>query len=351
MSLFADEFYGLDTSAKISAAINSLPPDGGIVDASRIQKISVPIQGHNEITDDFNSTIFVTKPVKLLLGAVNYTTSADPVFSLSANFSLVGVDRKATSLLTKNTGKLFELVGSKDSHIWPANGTGSPYFSIERMTLIGNGQSCIFDTSRGVRFNEGSIRIEDNIIKNFGSVALIFGKSVYYIMICNNYFDDNYGSIYLEYACDSHILNNRFLQGHDATDGPQIVIVAPNVRVSGNDFFGSDNSSEPDILLKPIGSSTDGGWVWVVDNKFGAERETFNPKRSRIAVGSLPKGHQIKPYIPESAPESPVSGPTTIRGNHFLGPGMMFLVGISRNKEKKLVTFITEPRHGIPFKG
>ena len=137
------------------------------------------------------------------------------------------------------------------------------------MSLIGNGESCVFDTSRGVQFNEGLIRVEDNIIKNFGSVALIFGKSVYYIMICNNYFDDNYGSIYIEYGCDSHILNNRFLQGHAATDGPQIVIVAPNVRVSGNDFFGSDNSSEPDILLKPIGSSTDGGWIWIVDNKFG----------------------------------------------------------------------------------
>ena len=77
--------------------------------------------------------------------------------------------------------------------------------------------------------------------------------------------------------------------------------------------------------------------------------ETFNPKRSRITVGSLPKGHQIKPYVPEFVPESPISGPTTIRGNHFLGPGMILLLGISR--KKKLVTFITEPRHGIPFKG
>ena len=88
MSVFADEFPGLDTSAKISAAIKSLPSDGGIVDATRIQKLPIPIKDHDEITCDFNSTIFVTKPVKLLLGAVNYTTSVDPVFSLSANFSL-----------------------------------------------------------------------------------------------------------------------------------------------------------------------------------------------------------------------------------------------------------------------
>ena len=140
------------------------------------------------------------------------------------------------------------------SGTWPANGTGSPYFSIEKMTLIGNGYSTVFDTTIDVVFNEGSIRVEDNLIKNFKLVALIFGKSVYYGMICNNYFDNNYSSIYFEYGSDSHVLNNKFLQDSLPNAGPQIVIVAPNVRIYGNDFFGSDNSSQPDILLQPLRS-------------------------------------------------------------------------------------------------
>jgi hypothetical protein len=166
-------------------------------------------------------------------------------------------------------------------------------------------------------------------------------------MIRNNYFDNNYSSLYFEYGCDSHVLYNRFLPDPSSAAGPQIVVVAPNVRIIGNDFFGSDNSSQPDVLLKPIGTSTDGGWGWIVDNKFGAERETFNPKRSRIAVTNIPKDYPVESYIPESVSQSPVSGPTTIRGNHFLGPGVLNILSISR--VDKQVYIITEPRHGIPI--
>ena len=97
MSVFADEFPGLNAGAKLISAIAALPGTGGIVDATRLY-------GPQKIED----IIHVDKPVRLLLGVTDYESSISPAFEIRSNFSVAGLGRETSSILVANGGTLFK---------------------------------------------------------------------------------------------------------------------------------------------------------------------------------------------------------------------------------------------------
>lgn len=103
--LDASTFSGSDAGARIEAALQALPPTGGVIDARNL----VPILTSPAFDCSINSTITVNCPLQLLLGAATYPINAPIGFAINGqNFSVVGVARGTTAIqMTYFGGKIF----------------------------------------------------------------------------------------------------------------------------------------------------------------------------------------------------------------------------------------------------
>ncbi|MBI2820386.1 MAG: hypothetical protein HYX73_10435 [Acidobacteria bacterium] len=91
---FADQFAGANAGAKIAAAITDLPSTGGTVDARGLEGAQA-----------FSSTLTISKPVVLLLGAttVTFSGSAPCINITSSNVTIRGI-RDATTIQNNTNG-------------------------------------------------------------------------------------------------------------------------------------------------------------------------------------------------------------------------------------------------------
>lgn len=95
----AAEMTGATAGAKIVNALAALPSTGGVIDARGIV-------GAQSIT----STISVSKPARILLGATTFTCTSDPVFRIiSDSASIVGIGPQSYLNKTSGTGDAIEL--------------------------------------------------------------------------------------------------------------------------------------------------------------------------------------------------------------------------------------------------
>jgi hypothetical protein len=304
-----------DLSIAINAAMAALGSSGGTIDARNVN-----VSGHA-----FGSTITISKPITLLLGAGNYDGAAvTPIFNIvttgfpAANLIVHGMDPRGTTITAGINGTIFKI----DGDFYDYAGDGRPMFQVSHVTLDGNNQtgSLAVDASNTgltLNFQDGIISLEDCTITRFKNShgAVWIGPSVYFVRLNRNNFIDNEAAIWLDSNVEAAVTQNYFSQG-PSTSSPTITSVGPMQRIVNNYFYRynvADTSTQPDIQLLPNASwgSQAGGFVWILDNRFGGERENFNTARSRIRL-----------YASDS---TLIAGPAIIKGNQFLGPS----VGIS----------------------
>ncbi len=305
---------GTDVGSAISTAFAALGAAGGTIDARNVN-----LSGFS-----FKTQVTVNKPLTLLLGPGNYAagggTPPAVLFLVSAasgavgNFCIRGMDPYSSSITAAAGGTIFKFTGDFFNYA----GDGKPFFQLKNLTLDGaSGASCMLDagtvTSPTLNFQDGLILVEDCNIINFGSTkgAIWLGPSVYFSRIHRNEFHANYGALYLDNNTESSITENYFSQS--ATSGPTITSIGPMHRIVNNYFYRSTiaaTSNAPDILLQPTGApSQAGGFVWILDNRFGGERENFDVGRYRIRL--------------YSSSTSTIAGPAIVKGNQFLGPSSL----------------------------
>jgi Periplasmic copper-binding protein (NosD) len=307
---------GTDALAKIANAIKALPLTGGCVDARGLTG-----------TQHGAATVVVDRPVTLLLGAVQLQVTANPAFLVQGNgnappnpnsaLTVLGLDPTATVIVANQTNvTLFEFTGNI---VALSDYFGGETLTIKRCGLYGgniggNGGSAgtvMVNTQcyPTTNFEQGLLLIEDNLIKNFGDTALKIGASVYFNRVHRNEFLCNHQAIYLDNNTEASIIENNFIQGPSA--GPTVTSIGPMHRIVNNYFYRNslgDPSNAPDILLQPEATwpSQSGGYVWIEDNRFGAELENLDPARRRIKLAAMDT--------------TIVAGPAIVRGNQFLGP-------------------------------
>jgi hypothetical protein len=306
---------GSDLGAAITNAFNALGTAGGTIDARNVN-----VSGFT-----FQTKVTLDKPVTLLLGPGNYAAGGasppSPIFLVTVNttngtvgnLSVIGMDPSASTITAANNGTIFQLKGD----FFDYAGDGKPFFTLKNLTLNGlSGTSCMLDAGSNVypnlNFQDGLILVEDCTITNFGSAngAIWLGRSVYFSRIHRNEFINNNAAIYLDNNTESAITENYFSQS--ATAGyPTITSIGPMHRIVNNYFYRfsiASLSTAPDILLSPQAawSSQSGGYVWILDNRFGGERENFDTRRYRIRL--------------YASPTTIIAGPAIVKGNQFFGP-------------------------------
>lgn len=116
---YCDQFPGATAGLKIAAAIADLPSTGGVADCRSIV-------GAQSIT----STITVSKPVDLLLGAATISVSAGTAFTVTAAFNVQGAGRGYTILQqTSASSTVFSVSTTAPFQLHDVNIYGSPQTS------------------------------------------------------------------------------------------------------------------------------------------------------------------------------------------------------------------------------
>jgi hypothetical protein len=133
--LFADQFSGADMGAKVSACFAALPAGGGTCDARGFTGVQ-----------NAASTVALGVNQKLLLGAVDLKSTANPVFTLDDSASIAGLS--PTSVNFNST--LVEANGAANcTGIKSANQAVAKSIWLSGFVLRGLG-SCAFGSSIGV---------------------------------------------------------------------------------------------------------------------------------------------------------------------------------------------------------
>lgn len=164
-STSACSFSGANAGAQITNAIASLPATGGIVDARCHTGAQV-----------ITSTVNITKPVQVLLGAATYTATVPAnaqTFILAAGSSLIGVSPLSTVIATTTDG---DAVG-------PFSDTTIANLTLRGRNVLPSGGG----TASGI--NTGGVarlRIQNNIIENWGHYGINTGGASSDITIQSN---------------------------------------------------------------------------------------------------------------------------------------------------------------------
>jgi len=302
----------------LQASHDLLPAEGGT--------ISLPPGAYS-----VQASVTFSKNVHLKLDGAQVVGSvaASPIFIISgANFTCEGTDRASASITSATNGEIFQLKGT-----FPQNGSGVPHINVSRVSLLGgSGTSKALDTSvarvPALAFNEGMLKFEECLLSNFGGTAITFGTSVYYGRIQDCQFRANASSLFIGDNSDVIVHHNEFIQG----TGTQITVLGPDVMINDNKFLGNGGSpsSSPDILFDPKVNATE-GYAWVLNNKFGAENETFNA-RPRVQAFDV-------------ATPTNICGPVVVSDNRFGGPGPRTIASISLTGN--VVTVVMSSAHGL----
>jgi hypothetical protein len=244
------------------------------------------------------------------------------------------------------------------SGVWEA---GADSFIIERLTLDGisgatsvltwPSHSAVGPVGKEVTvedFQAALFLVQDCVIQNFGQVAFTIGRSVYLCVVRDCYFYENHGSMFIDKDSDARIDDNLFVQARGGA--AQLAVVGPDVRIAGNIFVGAptdDTSTTTDIQIVPTsagpgltsadGSGFDGGYIWILDNKFGPENESLNPTRRRI----LARDQNL------ISDRGLLCAPVIIRGNFIFGPTALGIESIVRLSGKVTISFKPTSPHGM----
>jgi hypothetical protein len=258
---FADQFSGADMSAKISAAYSDLPSTGGTIDARGL-----------EGAQTWSTGLTISKPIKLLLGTCNITSTiasaATPMLSISADFHMEGISRAATTITTHSGGDVFKGLGTTVEYFWVKN---------VKMTGGGSTSQCftIGDWSNGVLdWQESSCGFENCNISSFGDYAVELGQSAYFFRFIGNRFELNAGSLYMKRFCEYYVRDNFFYGFETGTSNAHIKVIGTSIgTIQGNAFQrGGVTTTAPDILVS--GPAAADGFIRIYNNKHGAESES-----------------------------------------------------------------------------
>lgn len=133
-------------------------------------------------------------------------------------------------------------------------------------------------------FSQGRYTIEDCIIKNFAgtATAIDIGRSCYFVDIQRCQFRNNYRSIICRDQSEFLIADNEFFYQRTDSAFAHITVGYHSSAYIQNNDFENDNSvaSIRDISISPDTTNGNAGYVWIVNNKFGAEGEVAS--RSKI---------------------------------------------------------------------
>ncbi|MCU1284860.1 MAG: hypothetical protein JWO13_1210 [Acidobacteriales bacterium] len=101
----ANQFVGADWCAKIQAAHDDLPVQGGIVDVSAVLDTQMPC----------HSDLVLNKPIKLLLGAGFYVLGNRQIRTNSSDIQIIGVSMGATKIIySGNAGAIVGSLGGQN---------------------------------------------------------------------------------------------------------------------------------------------------------------------------------------------------------------------------------------------
>jgi hypothetical protein len=185
---FADQFPGATADAKIVNCIADLPAAGGVCDASGIQ-------GRQTLAGQ----ITITKPVKLLLGAVTlwYGSVNAPFLITSSGVSIIGLGRGITTITTNQLYKVAIQGGTSPSPSPPRDVT------IKAITFAGPSPPS-WDTRGTVGINLDGVsgwHIEDNELTGWSHTAIGLAETLTggrmvdcnHNLIAHNFIHDNPG--------------------------------------------------------------------------------------------------------------------------------------------------------------
>lgn len=275
----ADQFAGDDAGARLIAAIADLPATGGTVDARGFE-------GQQSI----NSTIDITKPVTLLLGAADFFCSADPCFRVTDDLVMRGINRRATSVHSADDGVVF------------AGGGTVEVFHLENILFRGhNNTAVLLDApayQAGVNdWDTARITIDNCVIASFLGKAIKIGQSVQFFDIRRNFFEYNAGHLDIGWASDGELSENEFFRG--LGDQPQVRVAGGSiVKVVRNVFLKSSGSTPAaDIEINSCNPAGASGFVWIAQNKFGPEGETASRPKIRTYCASSSSAYSRNVYV------------------------------------------------------
>ncbi|XXY48843.1 hypothetical protein WME91_53450 [Sorangium sp. So ce269] len=304
--------------------VHMLAPDGVETLGKKIKDTIVGLSSGGTIDcraftgqQHINETIVVTRPVRILLGAVEIKCSVSSAFEIRSSLWVEGM-RGQTVIAAARDGRIFDGTQATE-HV--------PFFRCEGLTLL-RGRNGLkkdpeeapqdplldptTDTSQcfvtgdtfypDLQFANGQYQFINNEIKEFGSYAIQLGRATYFVSLCFNHFMFNAGDIRWDRYSELAICSNNFQ--YSASNGevyqnpvqsnPKIYAVGSSATLlHGNTFELIWTSSRglaptgPDIRIAPKVTPTgdqysEDGYLWIRNNKFGGEGETVS--RVKILV-------------------------------------------------------------------
>ena len=157
---FCDQFAGANAGVKIAACITDLPSTGGVADARGLEGAQIIAQ------DVFSG---ITKPVRLLLGAATFTTTA--IMGPEDDSCIEGISKEATIIFLANAVD----IATVPNVIQNADASGgNSHICVRNLTIDVNRTNTTGDI-RGIRFeNTDFSLVESVLIKNCRLNCMIF---------------------------------------------------------------------------------------------------------------------------------------------------------------------------------
>src|SRR5271166_3104301 len=298
-----------DDTAAIQAAITAMPSPNG-------STLFFPSGIYN------CGTININKPVKMIVDSASIVSVASVLFAVTSNMVVEGTSRLASSIISSNGGKLFNITDTFNNSV-----DGYAHFTLKNITLLGNGSARAVDTSglALANFGQGLMVFEDCSFTGFGNTAIYLQPEVNFVHIVRNTFTYNQRSVYFGDTGTAWIKDNQFLYGQPGTE--QVFLTGQSGEFSGNVIGSWDNinglNTAPDILLGPANPAFAPGELWITKNRFMNEGEGNNHLRPHIRLQADP-GHTYEPvWITENSflggAGSPITAATMTRnGSHLV---------------------------------
>jgi len=231
---FCDGFAGADAGAKITACIADLPSTGGVADARGLEGAQA-----------VSTTVTITNPVELLLGAALLTSSVAPAFSFDAGSDGSSLICTAATRITfangmANFSRLIRIQNTSNITIkgCATDGNGNNAAAGEQNhNIFITGSTDVWITGNVIHDAQGDgifladadrVSITNNTFFNLGRMGVtLFGPTINNISVTNNKF--RVGS-----RVTTSTTAGNFVHG----EGAIVSGAGRNITVSGNQMEG-----------------------------------------------------------------------------------------------------------------
>lgn len=278
-TVYAHMQTGTDMGAKILAAINLLPTTGGIVDCRGLE-------GAQTWSTSLGQQ---TKHLVLLLGASTITVSGTNTL---LNFG--GLSGSDYSLKVHGVGNATKFIVPGTGPYFNGNGRSTYWqfadFLVQYSGSTSSGSTFFNTNDFGVgstNFSDGRFLIERVRIQGFDNGGLsvytaVIGKSTYPLTIKDCHFEGNTNSITFSDDCEFDMSHCVF--GNLPTSAQVQVAIAKHStsHIRDCDFECNNASATSSVDIFCNVQSGNGGYVWITDNKFGAEGDSSSRKKIRF---------------------------------------------------------------------